>query len=191
MLSDIQRSELVDVAWQSLHYGLSHGCQIPVNENAFDNILTAPGASFVTLHRHGQLRGCIGCLEAHQALVTDVAQNAFSSAFRDPRFPPLKKEELEGLTLDISVLGKPEAMLFSSEQDLLSQLRPGIDGLILEDDGQRGTFLPTVWESLPQPDDFFRQLKRKAGLPEQHWSEGIKVWRYTTECFGGDPVSAL
>lgn len=191
MLSDTQRSQLVDVAWQSVHYGLSNGCPMQVDENAFDNVLTTPGASFVTLHRHGQLRGCIGSLEVHQPLVTNVAQNAFSSAFRDPRFPSLAKEELEELTLDISVLGKPEAMTFLSEQDLISQLRPGIDGLILEDDGQRGTFLPTVWESLPHPAEFLQQLKRKAGLSEQHWSGSIKVWRYTTECFGGDPFSAL
>ena len=116
-----------------------------------------------------------------------MAHNAFSAAFQDPRFPPLDDSETADLTLDISVLGTPEAMTFSSEQDLLRQLRPGVDGLIMEERGQRGTFLPSVWESLPQPVDFLRQLKRKAGLPESYWSDTLRVWRYTTETFAGEP----
>lgn len=184
MLSDVQRLQLVDIAWQSLRYGLEHGRPSQVDETALDETLSTPGASFVTLHRNEQLRGCIGSLEAHQPLATDVAQNAFSAAFRDPRFPPLDKDELKDLTLEVSVLTSPEAMTFSSEQDLLRQLRPGVDGLILEDSGQRGTFLPSVWESLPHPVEFLRQLKRKAGLPENHWSAETRLWRYTTEKFG-------
>jgi len=186
MLSDTHRKQLIDIAWQSLRHGLAVGRPLSVDENAFDDTLAAPGASFVTLHRHGQLRGCIGSLEAYRPLVTDVAENAFSAAFRDPRFPPLGENELEGLTLEISVLGHPEAMEFSSEQDLLRQLRPGVDGLILEDCGRRGTFLPSVWESLPRPADFLRHLKLKAGLPEHYWSDTLRVWRYTTESFGNE-----
>jgi len=186
MLSEAQRKQLVDIAWQSLRHGLTHGRPLQVDTTRFDEALSAAGASFVTLQQHGRLRGCIGSLEAHQPLAADVAQNAFSAAFRDPRFPPLDKRELEGLTLEISVLAIPEAMAFSSEQDLLRHLRPGVDGLILEHSGQRGTFLPSVWESLPHPADFLRQLKRKAGLPEDYWSENLRVWRYTTEKFGGE-----
>lgn len=187
MLSDTQRRQLTNIAWQSLRHGLAHGRPLPVDVAAYDETLSAPGASFVTLHRLGRLRGCIGSLEAQRPLVTDVAHNAFSAAFRDPRFPPLDETETADLTLDISVLGTPETMTFSSEQDLLQQLRPGVDGLILEEHGQRGTFLPSVWESLPQPADFLRQLKRKAGLPENYWSDTLRVWRYTTETFAGDP----
>jgi AmmeMemoRadiSam system protein A len=183
MLSDAQRKQLIDIAWQSLRHGLAHGTPLQVDETLLDETLSAPGASFVTLHRFGQLRGCIGSLEPRQPLAVDVAHNAFSAAFRDPRFPPLEQHELEGLSLDISVLGTPEAMTFSSEQDLLRQLRPGVDGLILEEGGRRGTFLPSVWESLPQPADFLNQLKLKAGLPAHYWSDNIRVWRYRTESF--------
>jgi AmmeMemoRadiSam system protein A len=190
MLSEVQHKQLIDIAWQSLRHGLTHGAPLPVDTTALDETLSAPGASFVTLHRHGQLRGCIGSLEPHQPLATDVAQNAFSAAFRDPRFPPLTRHELDGLTLDISVLGTPEAITFSSEQDLLRQLRPGTDGLILEERGRRGTFLPSVWESLQQPAEFLRHLKLKAGLPADYWSDDIQVWRYTTESFGDKTLSA-
>ncbi len=186
MLSKQQRKQLLDVAWQSLRHGLARGRPTTLDPAAFDDRLSSPGASFVTLRRHGQLRGCIGSLEAHRPLVVDVAENAFAAAFRDPRFPPLTEAELEGLTLEISVLGHPEAMHFTSEQDLLRQLRPGIDGLILEDRGRRGTFLPSVWESLPRPGDFLRHLKLKAGLPENHWSDSLRVWRYSTESFGDE-----
>ncbi len=183
MLSPDQRKQLINIAWQSLRHGLDEGNPLQVDVSSLDDTLAAPGASFVTLHQHAQLRGCIGSLEAVQPLANDVAQNAFSAALRDPRFPPLKADELDGLSLEISVLGLPEAMTFSSEQDLLQQLRPGIDGLILTDNGQRGTFLPSVWESLPQPEDFLRQLKRKAGLSEDYWSDHLQVQRYTTEKF--------
>ncbi len=184
MLSETQRQQLIDIARESLRHGLTHGSPLPVDTGTLDETLSSPAASFVTLHRHGQLRGCIGSLEPYQPLATDVARNAFSAAFRDPRFPPLDSHELDDLTLEISVLGSPEEITFSSEQDLVKQLRPGTDGLILEEKGRRGTFLPSVWESLPQPAEFLRQLKLKAGLPADYWSDDIRVWRYTTESFG-------
>ena len=145
---------------------------------------TGMRASFVTLHRQGELRGCIGHLEGVQPLVVDVAENAFAAAFRDPRFPPLAEPELAGLALHISVLTPATELEFESEQDLVAQLRPGIDGLILQEGAARGTFLPSVWESLPDPHQFLAQLKRKAGLPSDHWSERIRVFRYETEAFG-------
>ena len=184
MLSETQRQQLLDIAWESLRHGLTHGTPLAVDTGTLDETLSSPGASFVTLHHHGQLRGCIGSLEPYQPLAVDVARNAYSAAFRDPRFPPLEQHELDGLTLEISVLGAPEEIRFSSQQDLLKQLRPGTDGLILEARGRRGTFLPSVWESLPQPAEFLRQLKLKAGLPADYWSDDIRVWRYTTESFG-------
>jgi len=140
-------------------------------------------ATFVTLNINSELRGCIGTLEAHEPLVIDVANNARSAAFHDPRFEPLTQAEFERLQIHISILGIPEPMEFNSEQNLIEQLQPGIDGLILSAAGRRGTFLPSVWESLKTSEEFFKHLKLKAGLPPTFWSDDIKVERYTTESF--------
>ena len=122
-------------------------------------------------------------LQPIRPLVEDIAQNAWSAAFRDPRFPPLRADEVDDLVLHISILGEPEAMAFTSEQNLIEQIRPGVDGLILEDGQNRGTFLPSVWESLPDAADFFRHLKVKAGLAQNYWSGTLSVQRYTVEEF--------
>jgi AmmeMemoRadiSam system protein A len=182
-LSREQRDTLLAIAKQSIDYGLSHGRPLPVDPDDYPAPLQTLRATFVTLHESGQLRGCIGTLEAHRPLVEDVADNAFSAAFRDPRFAPVSAAERDRLALDISVLSPATPMQFASEQDLLRQLRPGIDGLVLEDGPYRGTFLPSVWEQLPEPVDFLRQLKRKAGLSVDHWSPSLKVSRYVTESF--------
>lgn len=139
------------------------------------------GASFVTLKYQGQLRGCIGSLEARRALVDDVKHNARSAAFLDPRFRPLSLREFDDIKVEVSLLSVPEPMAFRNEADLLAQLRPEVDGLILEHDGHRGTFLPQVWESLPAPREFFAHLKNKAGLPMDFWSDDVRVSRYTVE----------
>ena len=175
---------MLDLAWQSIREGLARGRPAPPELEDFAGRLREPGAAFVTLHRFGELRGCIGHLEAVQPLVLDVAENAFAAAFRDPRFPPLQAWELEGLDLQISVLTAPEPLVFEDETDLVHQLRPGLDGLILEDKGRRGTFLPAVWEGLPEPERFLAELKRKAGLPTTYWSPSLRVSRYRTETFG-------
>ncbi|MFP5506943.1 MAG: AmmeMemoRadiSam system protein A [Gammaproteobacteria bacterium] len=177
------RALLREIADASIRHGLQSGNPLPVEARDYPESLRAPGASFVTLHRHGELRGCIGSLEAYRPLVTDVADNAFAAAFRDPRFAPLRTDELADLELHISVLSAPRALDFRDEADLLRQLRPGVDGLILTADGHRGTFLPSVWESLPRPEQFLAQLKRKAGLPADYWSPALRVQRYTTEAF--------
>ncbi len=148
---------------------------------ASDPELAKERATFVTLEIGGQLRGCIGMLEACRPLAEDVAENAFSAAFHDPRFPPVSPAELDALEISISVLSPPEEMVFSSEEDLLEQIRPGIDGLILQDGLHTGTFLPSVWEQLPEPEVFFRQLKLKAGLAPRYWSSTLRVFRYTAE----------
>jgi AmmeMemoRadiSam system protein A len=187
-LSESQRAELLEVARKSIEYGLSHSGALPVDPAAhppFDR----PGASFVTLHRLGELRGCIGSLQAHRPLLADVAENAYAAAFRDHRFNRLQTGELGDLDVDVSVLSEPQPLNFTDQADLLAQLRPGIDGLILEDRGRRGTFLPSVWQSLPTAEDFLHNLKLKAGLPGDHWSDTLRVWRYTTESFG-DSYSA-
>jgi AmmeMemoRadiSam system protein A len=141
-------------------------------------------ATFVTLQIGGRLRGCIGMLEACRPLVEDVEQNACAAAFQDPRFPPLSRKEFELLEIHISVLSPPEEIIFSSENSLLAQIRPGVDGLILQEGFRRGTFLPSVWEELPEKKMFLAHLKLKAGLPETYWSDTLQVFRYTAEYFG-------
>ena len=158
-LNDSQKNQLLELAQATILHGL------------------------VTLERRGQLRGCIGMLEAVRPLVRDIAENAFAAAFRDPRFPPLTIDELADLELHISILSPAEAVHFKSEQDLIEQLKPGIDGLILREGYRRGTFLPSVWEQLPDASQFLRHLKQKAGLPADYWSDSLKIFRYSTEMF--------
>lgn len=183
LLDTEDRNMLRDIAAASIRHGLQEGHALSVDPNDYPEAVRAPGACFVTLHRHGELRGCIGSLEARRALVVDVAENAYAAAFCDPRFAPLRADELADLELHISVLSAPTPLAFRDEADLLRQLRPGVDGLILTVDGRRGTFLPSVWESLPRPEQFLAQLKRKAGLPADFWSPAVRVQRYTTEAF--------
>ncbi len=178
-----QRREMLEIAAQSIRYGLQYDAPPRIDISGLDPALQAPRASFVTLKEQGRLRGCIGSLVAYRPLALDVNDNAFNAAFRDPRFPPLSADELPLIDIHISVLSPPEPMHFVDEADLLAQIRPGVDGLILEDRGQRGTFLPSVWEELPDPVEFLRHLKLKAGLPPDWWSDTLKVERYTTEEF--------
>lgn len=145
--------------------------------------LLADGAAFITLTSHGRLRGCIGSLEARQPLVNDVADNAIAAATRDPRFPPVTPAEVPGLHIEISVLTPSEAMHFTSQEDLLRQIRPNIDGLVLQEGWRRGTFLPLVWEQLPDKEEFLAHLKQKAGLPAHYWSDTVQVLRYQTQVF--------
>ena len=181
MLDESHKRSLLKLAAASVKYGLDHHQAMPVEPTDYPAELQAIKASFVTLQIAQQLRGCIGTLEAYRPLVKDVTENAFAAAFRDPRFNPLQQSEYGKLHYHISVLNTPEAMQFSSEADLISQLRPGVDGLILEDLGRRGTFLPSVWQSLPKPEDFLHHLKLKAGLGPDHWSGSLTVERYTVE----------
>jgi len=141
--------------------------------------LNRPGATFVTLTLNGQLRGCIGSLTAHRPLIEDVRNNAIAAAFQDPRFSPLDAEEFTYVKIEVSLLSPAQAMQFSSEADALAQLNPHIDGIIFECNHHRSTFLPQVWEQLPQPEIFMTHLKNKAGLPSDFWSEDIKLSRYT------------
>ena len=181
--SAAEQSALLRVAYASIAAGLLTGKPLTINVADYPSPLTEKRASFVTLTQDRVLRGCIGSLEACRMLVEDVARNAFAAAFRDPRFPPLEQQELGALDIAVSVLGSPEPVVFASEQELLAGLQPGIDGLILQEQDKRGTFLPSVWESLPRPEDFLNHLKMKAGLPVGYWSRSVRVWRYTTESF--------
>jgi AmmeMemoRadiSam system protein A len=138
-------------------------------------------ASFVTLQRHGELRGCVGGLEAEAELRLDLPRHARAAAFEDPRFPPLQIEELDGLRIEVSLLTPAEAIDAGSEADVLAALRPGLDGVILTAGSRRATFLPQVWEQLGSATEFLRHLKLKAGLNPDAWSAHFRVARYTAE----------
>lgn len=182
-LSSSERDTLLSVAWASLRQGLAGGGPLAVRPEVYPPKLAANGAVFVTLQKDGDLRGCIGSLEARRPLVEDVAHHAWDAAFNDPRFAPLRPEELEGLSLHISMLVPPQPLEVTSETELVSLLRPGIDGLILEEGHRRATFLPQVWSQIPDPARFVRFLKRKGGWPERYWSPQMRVWRYEVEEF--------
>ena len=183
-LSLQDRATLLEVARASIQHGLRHRQALEVNPGDYPESLRPLRATFVTLEKGGQLRGCIGALTAYQPLVQDVAAHAYAAAFEDPRFPELRMEEFSALEVHISVLSPPEPLHFGSEDELLAQLRPGEDGLILHFRHHRGTFLPSVWEHLADPYVFLAQLKQKAGLPLDFWSPELQVERYTTEYFG-------
>lgn len=140
--------------------------------------LRVPAATFVTLTREGQLRGCIGSLEASRPLAEDVAENAVNAAFRDPRFAPLQADELADLRVEVSRLTPPEPLPCNSEAEALEVLRPGEDGVIFEEGARRATFLPQVWEVLPRPRDFLGRLKEKAGFDAAYWSPRVRLYRY-------------
>lgn len=182
-LSLAEKEHLHRLAKKSIYEGLDH--QQPASPTSSDlkGKLGEPGASFVTLTKSGQLRGCIGSLQAHRPLAEDVLENAFSSAFRDYRFSPVTASEAEQLKIKLSVLTPESPLEFYSEEELISKIRPGIDGLVLYAGANRGTFLPSVWEQLPEPEQFLRHLKLKAGLPENYWSDKIRVTYYTTDEF--------
>lgn len=141
--------------------------------------LQEPGASFVTLTQNGGLRGCMGTLEVRQSLLADIQNNALAAAFHDPRFAPLTAQELEATAIEVSVLSPLQPMHFRSEADALSQLRPVIDGVVFAVGHHRSTFLPQVWEQLPDPKTFMVHLKRKAGLSADFWADGVTLQRYT------------
>jgi AmmeMemoRadiSam system protein A len=165
---------------------------LPIARAAISQVLSVPysadetapwlaehGACFVTLTQDGELRGCIGSLQAHRPLLADVKSNAVSAALHDPRFTPLTVDELAITTVEISLLSTTQEMSVRDEADALAQLRPDIDGIIFEYGRYRSTFLPQVWESLAQPRQFLGMLRRKAGLPDDFWAEGVKLSRYT------------
>ena len=189
MLCEEEHILLHKIAKDAVSYGLDHKSKLgqqellPVDADRYPLPLREHRASFVTLKIRGELRGCIGTLEARQALINDVAYNAHAAAFSDSRFSPLTQQEFDRLDFHISVLTPAELISFHSQEDLINKIRPGIDGLVLEEGYNKGTFLPAVWESLPTTKEFLHHLKLKAGLPGNYWSDSIKVSRYTTESF--------
>jgi AmmeMemoRadiSam system protein A len=176
-----ERRLLRALARQSIEHGLDQGRSLQPEPDGYPQRLREWRASFVTLEYRGRLRGCIGTLEAWQALVCDVADHAYGAAFKDPRFPPLSPLEAADIELHISVLTPPETLACTSESRLLEQLHPGVDGLILHEHSRRATFLPAVWDDLPDPRDFLTHLKRKAGLSPNYWSSELRFERYRAE----------
>lgn len=181
----------LSIAASAIAHGLAHGTPPPLRDD-YPAALQRPGASFVTLTHGDELRGCIGSLEAHRALAHDLALNAYAASFLDPRFPPLRDAEVTALSLEIAILNPLEAFPCDSETELLAQLRPHVDGLVLEEGTRhRATFLPKVWETLPEPAEFLRALRRKAGLAPDYWSESLRFARYTTTVIQGGYLEAL
>lgn len=170
---------LLPVARSVLHEALDAPYPpVPVPSPEAAPWLYRPGASFVTLTREGELRGCIGSLEARRPLLVDVRANARNAAFRDPRFSPLVARELPRVRVEVSVLTPPKPLVVDSEEDALRALVPFEDGIVLEYGPHRATFLPEVWEQLPDPERFLAHLKMKAGLPWSFWAPGIRLERY-------------
>jgi AmmeMemoRadiSam system protein A len=180
---------LLDVARASIEHGFRFGLALEPEADGHPETVRAWGASFVTLHRRGELRGCIGSVEACRPLVCDVAHNAFAAANRDPRFAPLEPSERADTELSVSVLSPPEPLDVRRESELLAALEPGVHGLRIGAGPYRATFLPQVWAQLPDPRDFLARLLEKAGLPPGvPWSR-IEAARYTVESFEGPLAS--
>ena len=182
-LSDAHRETLRKVALDSIEHGLGTGGPLEPDLAEVPPVLCDPGAVFVTLHRDGRLRGCVGSLEARRPLIHEVARSAYSAAFNDYRFRPLSESEISGLDIHISLLTPLEPFPVKDRGELLKKLRPGRDGLLLEDPPHRSTFLPQVWNSLPDPVDFLEELLLKAGLARDHWSRTLSFHRYEVEEF--------
>lgn len=184
-LSVFTRITLLDAARHSIRQALDDNCLAFSHQNT-DPVLRATRATFVTLKRHRVLRGCVGNLEARQPLLEDVIQNARQAAFHDPRFPPLAAAELQDLHIEVSVLSSSEPLAVRNRAELLGDLRPGEDGVIVQEGARRATFLPAVWATLPDADEFYVELMRKAGLGAAHWSATLRFFRYHTESFSDE-----
>jgi len=180
---ELPGNALLRLARASIEHGLAHDEPLPVRCDDLPPALTEPAATFTTVRLAGELRGCCGTLEAAYPLATDVTRSAFQAAFRDPRFEPLGQAEFGSITLEVSVLSRLEPILVTDEAALLECLNPGTDGLVIVAEGHRATFLPKVWEMLPEPRRFLAALKAKCGLPEDYWSARLEFQRYRTTTY--------
>ena len=182
--SQAEQAQLLEIARSSIGAVVRTGQPLSVDISDLPVALRQNRCTFVTLHSAGALRGCTGSMEPVQPLAVDVAAVAGQTALHDPRFSPVQVREIDGLHIEISVLSPLEDFPVTGEADLLNRIEPGIDGLVLTLGPRRATFLPKVWESLPEPRQFLGELKHKAGLPRDYWSEEIEMHRYRTETFG-------
>ena len=181
-ITQTHKELLINIARKALQAGLRKEGQLEIDFPNLPLDLQLSGAVFVTLTKNGALRGCIGSIHAHRPLALDVAYQAFAAGFHDNRFPALQEDEWDDLHISISILSKPTPFPIVDEQDALKKMTPGRDGFILSDQGHQGVFLPSVWEQLPDPTSFLNQLKRKAGLPETHWSPTLQLKHFVTHC---------
>jgi hypothetical protein len=183
-LGEPERKVLLDGAKWSIEFGLKNGREpTAALGQGMARPLMAMRACFVTLTLDGKLRGCIGSLQAHRPLILDVIGNAYRAAFGDHRFQPLTSAEHQRLHVEISVLSTPRPIPCTSEAELLRELRPDVDGLIIRDGKAGAVFLPQVWHGVPRAEQFLGQLRRKAGLAPNHWSDSFRAFRFTTEGF--------
>ena len=182
-LTEEDKNVLKAIARDAVIHSINYSKELPVSLSEFPATLHDYQNTFVTLKYNGKVIGCMGSLAADQPLINDVAHNAFSASYYDPRFPDPKTIDPEEIEIHISLLSPAEEIKFSSEQELLTKIRPGKDGLLIREGRRQGTFLPAVWDSIPDPKSFLKELKHKAGLPVDYWSDTIKVYRYTTECW--------
>ena len=184
LLNEIERIELLRLARLSIESAVAGQSPPELNLETCPDSFQQNGAVFITLTKQGRLRGCIGTLEAYQPLVQDVCEHAVAAAMSDYRFSPVSSEELFEIQIEISRLTIPQPLLFETPEQLVSKLRPNIDGVMLKDGLKRSTFLPQVWESLPQTEDFLAHLCRKMGASSDCWKQrGIQVFIYQVEKF--------
>ncbi len=183
-LSPEDRQMLLKLAHETIALATQGKKPPTINLNEVSEALRRDGASFVTLTEHGNLRGCIGSLEARRPLILDVRENALAAAFQDPRFPPVRANEVDDLHIEISVLSTPQRLDYDGPDDLIARLRPGVDGVVIERGWNRATFLPQVWEKLPDPHEFLQHLCLKAHLPPDAYRRGdLDVYTYQVEMF--------
>jgi AmmeMemoRadiSam system protein A len=187
------RHFLLELARSAIEKELTGATALAVSVEDAPPALHEEGASFVTLHkRSGALRGCIGSLVARRSLIEDVQANAKAAAFQDPRFPPLQEEELDNIVIEVSILSAPEPLAYDGPEDLIAELRPNVDGVVLERGWNRATFLPQVWEQLPEPEKFLAHLCYKAGLPPDAWrNQDVKISTYQVEKFSEEEFEHL
>ncbi len=173
------------VARQSIESAVQGSGLPKLDLKSYSSILRAEGASFVTLTQNGILRGCIGTLQAYQPLVLDVREHAIAAALDDPRFPPVRMEEVADLEIEISCLTPAQLLDYSDAEDLIAKLHPGRDGVVLRDERRRATYLPQVWEKIPNVEDFLDSLCLKMGAPRNLWRhKHLLVETYRVEEFG-------
>lgn len=184
-LSPEEQTILLRLAREAVERGVKGEELPPLDLASLPAGLRERGSSFVTLTSHGQLRGCVGALHAYQSLAEDVREHALGAALKDPRFPPVRQDELSGIQIEVSRLTPPVPLVYSDPQDLLAKLRPHVDGVILrEDPYRRATFLPQVWEKIPDPAEFLSHLCSKMGAEPDIWRyKPLEVLTYQVEEF--------
>ncbi len=179
-----ERAWLLKLARLGLEEAVCGVKPAPLDLENIPERLRAPGATFVTLTRKGELRGCIGSLEPRLPLAEDVREHAASAAIEDYRFEPVRPEELPEIEIEISYLNRPKRFEYECPEDLVSGLRPGIDGVVLRDGFRQATFLPQVWEKLTDPESFLGHLCMKMGAPADYWRQKkLQVYTYQVEEF--------